>query len=318
MSDAFDQLLGQSAEFSTMLRAARLVAMTDATALILGESGTGKELLAHAIHQHSSRIEKPFVTINCAALPEHTIESELFGHAKGAFTGAITEHQGRVQAADNGTLFLDEIGELPLTVQAKLLRFLESGECQAVGKTQVYHVNVRVVAATHRDLRSYVKEGKFREDLYYRLNIIPLELPPLRKRKDDIELLLNKLTAAQAERHQLIAPRYDKKALKQLKNYPWPGNIRELRNFCERMLILHSDQLLTLIDLPDEIQEPKSSGKGFTLPESGINLFHLEKDMIDQALDRTEGNRSQAAKLLGLTRDTLLYRMKKYMIGSDK
>jgi transcriptional regulator with PAS, ATPase and Fis domain len=317
MSDFFDKhLLGNSGEFCTVIRAARIAAITDVTLLILGESGTGKELLAQAIHQHSNRADKPFVAINCAALPETLAESELFGHTKGAFTGAISDQQGRIQAANTGTLFLDEIGELPLNIQAKLLRFLETGECQVIGKTQIEKINTRILAATNRNLYTQVQEGKFRQDLYYRLNIVPLELPPLRKRIDDLEMLLNSFTKQLAEHHNLAAPIYSKQTIKYLRQYKWAGNIRELRNFCERMLILFSGKTITIQDLPQEFQAKQSETHAFTLPETGINLKNFEIQMIKQALHKTYGNRSQAARLLGLTRDAFLYRIKKYMIKS--
>jgi DNA-binding NtrC family response regulator len=318
MTKAFENnLLGHSGEFSATIRAAQIVAATDVTVLILGESGTGKEVLARAIHQHSRRTQYPFITINCAALPESLAESELFGHRKGAFTGAISHQIGRLQAANGGTLFLDEVGELPLTIQPKLLRFLESGECQAVGKTYSEHVNTRIIAATHRNLPTQIQAGQFREDLYYRLHIVPLELPPLRKRGSDLELLLHSLTTQLAQHHQLAPPRYSATTLRILRRYSWPGNVRELRNFCERMLILCSGQLVEPTNLPFEFQAPPtvtSTGKEFILPETGVNLESLEIQMIRQALTKTYGNRSQAAKLLGLTRDTLLYRIKKYAI----
>jgi len=317
MANFFDNhLLGRSGEFSSVIRTAQIVAMTDVTVLILGESGTGKELLARAIHQYSRRIHHPFVTINCAALPENLAESELFGHRKGAFTGAVTHQLGRIQAADDGTLFLDEVGELPLAIQPKLLRFLESGECQAVGKTHTDRVNTRVIAATHRDLYTQMQAGQFREDLYYRLHVVPLELPPLRNRRGDIEILLHTLTQQLAEHHQLTPPRYSTATLRLLRRYAWPGNVRELRNFCERMLILFSGKTIEPTHLSFEFRtEPTlTPPKDFILPETGVNLESLEIQMIHQALTKTYGNRTRAARLLGLTRDTLLYRMKKYAI----
>jgi len=309
-------LLGHSGEFCTVIRAARLVAMTDVTVLIEGESGTGKELLAQSIHQHSPRAQGAFITINCAALPENLAESELFGHRKGAFTGAVADQKGRIQAANGGTLFLDEIGELPLSIQAKLLRFLEMGECQVIGQSRVEQVDTRIIAATNRDLYAETQQGNFRQDLYYRLNIVPLELPPLRKRLDDLEMLLQAFTKELAKRHKLSPPHYNKATLKRLYRYKWPGNIRELRNFSERMLIFFSGKTIEPTHLPRQIQSEKTakSAEGFSLPESGINLEALEIQMIRQALDKTYGNRSQAARLLGLTRDTLLYRIKKHAI----
>jgi transcriptional regulator with PAS, ATPase and Fis domain len=319
MSDVFADLLGYSSAFATVIRAARIVALTDATVLILGESGTGKELLARAIHQHSSRAKQPFIAVNCAALPNTLAESLLFGHRKGAFTGAVDSQQGLLQAAHLGTLFLDELGELSLEIQAKLLRFLESGELQIVGNTKFEQVNTRIITATNQNLIEAVKVGRFRQDLYYRLNIVPLELPPLRERLDDLELLLMALTRQLTEKYQSDAPYYPKTIIKQLKRYHWPGNIRELRNICERMVIFHAGEEITPLCLPPEISMSQTevltdSPITFQLPEQGIELEQVERTFIEQALSKTAGNRSQAARLLGLSRDTLLYRMKKYAL----
>ena len=315
--NAFEQRLqGRSPEFQAVTRSAQVAAATDVTVLLLGASGTGKELLAQALHEESRRREGPFVTINCAALPENLAESELFGHRKGAFTGAVADHSGRIRAADGGTLFLDEVGELSPAIQAKLLRFLESGEVQAIGETGTRRVDVRVVAATHRDLFSLVREGAFREDLYYRLNVVPLEVPALKDRTGDVALLLDRLTGEIAGQHGLEAPRFSKAAVKALEGYAWPGNVRELRNFCERMVVLLPGQAVEPSNLPREMLAGNRGGakRPFSLPEDGIRLDELEQEMIRQALDRTGGNRSRAARLLGLTRDTLLYRIKKYAL----
>lgn len=314
MNQAFNTLLGESAAFGATIRAAHIVAQTDVTVLILGESGTGKELLGRALHEYGTRAKQAFVTINCAALPETLAESELFGHRKGAFTGAIMHQAGRIRAADGGTLFLDEIGELPLTVQAKLLRFLESGELQAVGRSEVEKVNTRIIAATNRDLYAAMKAGQFRRDLYYRLNIVPLELPPLRQRGNDILLLLKSFTEKLAQRYQLNAPQYSKATLRKLRRHMWYGNVRELHNFCERMLILFNGKTIEPENLSAEFKVEKQGDSHFTLPEEGVNLANLEQQMIYQALEKTAGNRSKAARLLGLSRDTLLYRIKKYSI----
>ncbi len=321
-SEVFENsMLGDAPEFKSVIRSAQIVAATDVTVLVLGESGTGKELLAQALHQASHRASGPFVTINCAALPENLVESELFGHRKGAFTGAHDNNPGRIRAAEGGTLFLDEIGELPLAIQAKLLRFLESGECQSVGEQTPYKVNVRVITATNRDLYTLVRENRFREDLYYRLNVVPLELPPLRLRRGDVPLLLRHLTRELAAQHGLAAPYFNTRAQTRLEAYHWPGNIRELRNFCERMVVLHHGQELDEHILPLEMLRSRHQSQGtdtdksFALPEEGLSLDDLEREMIRQALDRTHGNRSRAARLLGLSRDTLLYRIKKYALG---
>lgn len=316
--NAFDTLLqGKSPEFRSVIRSAQIAAATNVSVLILGESGTGKELLAQAVHRESPRADAPFIAINCAALPEQLAESELFGHRKGAFTGASGNSPGRIRAATGGTLFLDEIAELPLNIQAKLLRFLESGECQALGETSSFRVDVRIIAATHRDLYQMVQQGRFRADLFYRLNVVPLELPPLRRRRGDVPLLLKVLSEQLAEKHGLPAPRFSNRVLTRLEAHGWPGNIRELRNFCERTLILSAGGAVDMEHLPVEMlsaSEPQQS-EVFTLPDEGIRLEELEQEMIKQALDRAHGNRSRAARLLGLTRDTLLYRIKKYALG---
>lgn len=311
-------MLGKAPEFQSLLRAMRIVSVTDATVLVSGESGTGKELLAQALHRNSRRRDKPFVTVNCAALPTQLAESELFGHRKGAFTGASNDSIGKVQAANGGTLFLDEIGELPLAVQAKLLRFLETGECQTVGRANNQCVDVRVIAATNRDLSRLIDDGGFRRDLYYRLHVVPLELPPLRQRPGDVNLLLSGLTAELAANYKLRPPVYSKAVMKLLNSYHWPGNVRELRNFSERMLILFSGRKVETENLPQEfrtIPSQHASADGtFQLPDQGLNMDELEASLIEQALNKTFGNRSKAARMLGLSRDTLLYRMKKYAI----
>jgi len=257
----------------------RIVSATDASVLVTGESGTGKELLAQALHRHSRRRHAPYVTVNCAALPETLAESELFGHRKGAFTGAIQDQPGKLQAAHGGTLFLDEVSELPLTVQAKLLRFLETGECQPLGQAQTRKVDVRVIAATNRDLGQAVAEGGFRQDLYYRLYVVPLELPPLRERQGDVELMVRELTHELAEAHGLRAPTYSRASLRLLNQYAWPGNVRELKNFCERMLILLPGRCIEPTNLPLEITRaqptPTPSTMGFQLPAQGLSIDEL-------------------------------------------
>ena len=321
--NAFQQtLLGRSPQLQAVIRTAHLIAPTDVTVLICGESGTGKELMAHALHRESKRASGPFVPINCAALPEGLAESALFGHRRGAFTGAATDQVGHIRASEGGTLFLDEIAELPLALQGKLLRFLESGECQVVGSATTTRCNTRIIAATNRDLLAWTQAGHFRADLYYRLNIVPLEIPPLRHRLEDVPTLTQHLTAQLAHQHQRTAPRYTPATLDQLQRYAWPGNVRELRNFCERMVVLFSggtiepDHLPIALGSPVPVphRNPEPTGAPFRLPEGGIVLDDWEANLIRQALRRTQGNRSRAARLLGLTRDTLLYRIKKYAL----
>lgn len=314
----FERLIGRSPNFEAMLRSARMVASTDVTVLLAGETGTGKEVLAHALQQHSPRANKPFITLNCAALPESLAESELFGHRKGAFTGAVSNQIGRLQAADGGTVFLDEVDSLPLALQAKLLRFLESGEIQPVGDTRTERVNVRVIAASNSDLHGKIARGEFRKDLYYRLNVVPLEIPPLRERGSDILLLLQHYMAQFAREHGITPCQLGKTAVQTLNAYAWPGNVRELRNLCERLSILLQGRLIERDNLPLEIigSSAPAQKPAFTLPDLGIQLEQLEIDLIKQALARTQGNRSQSARLLGISRDTLLYRMQKHSINA--
>lgn len=316
--DHFNTIIGQSPALDSLIRSAKIAASTDVTILIKGETGTGKEVMANAIQKSSVRADKKFITLNCAALPESLIESELFGHKKGAFTGATGNSQGLFQAAHGGTLFLDEINSLPLAIQGKLLRFLDSGECLAVGDTNTYKVDVRIIAATNTDLNDQIKAGTFRQDLYYRLNVVPLELSPLANRSEDIEHLVKHFLNVFANTHGIQPPQFSKAALKVLKAYKWPGNIRELRNLCERLSILLAGTMIEPENLPHEFRvvtnnaEKSNANSGFILPEAGLQLDNLEADLIQQALNRTKGNRSQSARLLGLSRDTLLYRMQKY------
>ncbi len=315
----FNSIIGRSPAFESLLRSAKIVATTDVTVLIKGETGTGKEVLANAIQKDSRRAKKAFITLNCAALSEGLVESELFGHKKGAFTGAVSNKKGLFQAADGGTLFLDEINSLPLSVQAKLLRFLESGECLAVGDTAPYKVDVRVIAATNSDLLKQINAGEFRQDLYFRLNVVPLEIPTLQERREDIEALVKYFFKHFAEEHAIQAPKFSKQALKKLHAYSWPGNIRELRNLCERLSILLAGTTIEPENLPHEFCEKlkqSASDSSFTLPESGLQLDTLEANMIYQALSRTKGNRSKSARLLGISRDTLLYRIQKHGLAS--
>jgi transcriptional regulator with PAS, ATPase and Fis domain len=315
----FEKLIGQSPNFESLIRSARMVSATDVTFLIIGETGTGKEVLALALQQHSPRADRPFITINCAALPEALAESELFGHKKGSFTGATGNQLGRLQAANGGTVFLDEVDSLPIPLQAKLLRFLETGEIQPVGETSTQHVDVRIIAATNANLQDRISRGEFRRDLYYRLNVVPLEIPPLRERIGDVQELLQHFILQFTRDHALPKVSVSKSAMNKLIAYSWPGNVRELRNVCERLCILLAGRTIEENSLPPEIvsrMSPTSpSCSEIELPERGINLEQVEIDLIRQALERTNGNRSRSAKLLGISRDTLLYRMQKYGIS---
>ncbi len=309
-----DTIIGSSQEMKDLLEVAEQVATSDATVLITGESGTGKEVIADFIYKSSARSDKPFVKVNCGALTETLLESELFGHEKGAFTGAVTRKPGRFERADGGTIFLDEIGEIPLSIQVKLLRVLQQKEFERVGGTETLTSDVRIIAATNRNLSEMVEEGLFREDLFYRLNVIPIEIPALRDRKDDIPLLLSHFMSKFAMKMKREALVIDDKAMEYLVNYSWKGNIRELENLVERMVILSRTGLVTLENLPKEIRIKDDQANPFYLPESGINLDEVEKDLIEQAMERTGNNQTQAAKLLGISRHTLLYRLDKFNI----
>ena len=311
----FAQLIGQSAVLQQVVNTAGIIANTDVTVLIEGNTGTGKELLAQALHKSSPRHQSDFVAVNCAALPEALAESQLFGHKKGAFTGADADQSGFVQQAENGTLFLDEIGELSLAIQAKLLRFIEYGECQRLGDSQPTKSNVRIIAATNRDLQSQVTKGEFREDLYYRLKVVPLELPSLEQRVDDVPVLVKHFVKDLAKQYGISVPSVSKAAIKQLQQYRWPGNVRELRNLCESLVVLLQGKNIEASNLPAHINSNSTETSGFKLPVSGIKMDELEVDLMNQALQATAGNKSRAARMLGISRDVFLYRLKKYAIA---
>ncbi|WZL74047.1 sigma-54 dependent transcriptional regulator [Clostridiaceae bacterium 35-E11] len=306
-------IIGDSPKMKEVLEIVDRVAKSTATILITGESGTGKELIANAIHYNSDREKKPYITVNCGAIPESLLESELFGHEKGAFTGAVSKKPGRFERADEGTIFLDEVGELSPATQVKLLRVLQEKEIERVGGTEVIKVDVRVIAATNRDLKKMTEEGTFREDLYYRLNVIPIELPPLRERKEDILALIDYFIhkyCSEMGREKICL---SEDALERLVQYSWKGNIRELENVVERLIILSKGNVIYKEDLPREILSQNENTLGFiTLPEEGIHLEEVEKNLIEQALKKTQDNQTKAAQLLGITRHTLIYRMEKY------
>ncbi len=305
--------LGKSALMRSLQEMIETVAPSEATVLITGESGTGKELVAKAIQANSLRKNQAFVTINCAALAENLLESELFGHEKGAFTGADKMREGRFVQADNGTLFLDEIGEMPLALQVKLLRVLQNGEIQRVGSDKVKIVNVRIIAATNRNLQKEVEAGRFREDLYYRLNVIALEVPALRERKDDIPLLAQKFVENFARANRKSIKGFSPQAMDMLMRYDWPGNVRELENAMERAVILTVGEYVTERSLPLAIQQ--MTGNTAAVP-SGIlankSLDDIEKEAISATLAETADNKSEAARRLGITRATLHSKLKKY------
>jgi len=314
-NNPFTSIIGHSPDLESVIRTAQIAAAADVSILIEGETGTGKELMAQALQKSSRRADKPFVIINCAALPTELVESLFFGHEEGAFTGADERKEGYVQKAAGGTLFLDEIGELPLSLQAKLLRFVENGECQRLGSHETEIIDVRILAATHRNLLQMIDDGTFRQDLFYRLSVVSIRLPNLKQRRKDIPELANHFLEEAAKRSHTTACTFSKEAIYQLKHYPWPGNIRELKNVCEHVSALLPGETVLKENLPlniSEITQPGSSG--YTLPEHGIDMESLEVDLIRQALNHTNGNKSKAAKLLGLSRDAFLYRLKKYKL----
>jgi two-component system, NtrC family, response regulator AtoC len=315
------EIIGSSTSMKSVFHLVDRVAPTLATVLLQGESGTGKEMIAHAIYSSSPRNNGPFIRLNCAALPENLMESELFGHEKGAFTGAHVRKSGRFELADGGTLFLDEIGELSLGVQAKLLRVLQERTFERVGGEKTLKVDVRIIAATNKDLYTEAKEGRFREDLYYRLSVFPINLPPLRERKEDIPFLvqhfLQKLCLSGESKQ------FSPEVIKLFMCYEWPGNVRELQNIVERMVIICPQQVIDVDWIPDfmvkkQRAEQVDSIELFHLPVHGISLEGLEKSLLEQALERAEGNQTHAAQLLGLTRHAFLYRLEKHGIDRQK
>lgn len=309
-----ENIIGTSKRMLKLYDTVERVSRTDVTLLLLGESGTGKELFAKAIHQNSVRRDKSFITIDCGAIPENLLESELFGHRKGAFTGAIYDKKGLFEEAHNGTAFLDEIGDLPLILQVKLLRVLQDGSFQRLGENTPRKVDARVIAATNRDLAKMVEDGSFREDLYFRLSIIPIKLPPLRERREDIPLLVSNFLADASGRYGRPKVQLSKDVYRYFHQYPWPGNVRELKNLVERLVVLATDDHIPAEDLPEEIKKVQSAAGSlsFNLPEDGIDLEEVEKEIIRQALEKNGGNQTHAAKYLNITRNTLIYRMQKF------
>lgn len=328
MLNAQSSLVGESQAIQEILRTIEKIAATESTVLITGESGTGKELIARAIHEKSARANQPMITVNCGAIPSELLEAELFGHVKGAFTGATANRIGRFEAANGGTIFLDEIGELPLALQVKLLRVLQTKQFEAIGSSKTVEVDVRIVAATNRDLEEAARKKEFREDLYYRLNVIPVKVPNLRDRKSDISILVNHfITQFNAQTgHNVEAPSGE--IMNALMTYDWPGNVRELENLMERLVILKGQGTVDLGDLPHRIfqryAEGQPQGTGalsewefprMVLPNSGVNLKAIveafENHLIDQALARTGNNKNRASELLMMNRTTLVEKLRK-------
>ncbi len=311
-----NQMIGASRPFRELKSMIQKIADTDATILISGESGTGKEVVARSIHRESSRADKEFIAVNCAAIPKELIESELFGHVKGAFTGAVKDKKGKFELADGGTLLLDEISELAIDLQAKLLRVLQEHVVEPVGAENKRPFDVRLIAASNVDLRDRVRSGRFREDLYYRLNVVPLHVPSLRERKEDIPLLAREFVRKHSGGQEVTL---DSKLTETLMDYAWPGNVRELENLMARMVILRRGETLTADDLPDDFgtfdphEEINGDGK-----QSRVTLEEAERKMIIEALEKTGWNKTKAAKRLGVPRHVLIYRLKKFDIDDSE
>lgn len=314
----FENLIGTSKRMRDLFDLALHVARRDSTVLLTGESGTGKELLAKAIHQNSLRASKAFVTVNCGAIPENLIESELFGHRKGSFTGAVADRAGKFEAANEGTILLDEVGELPINLQVRLLRVIQEREIDKIGYPHSIKVNVRILAATNRNLRTLVEDGQFRDDLFYRLSVVTLEVPPLRERKDDIPLLIQHFLKKHCGRYQMPVPSLADDALELLIQYDWPGNVRELENVIEHAVVLGRSNVIRPDDLSSQVRQAKSriSAISLKLPDDGISLEEVEKEIIVQALERHQWNQTRAAKYLNISRKTLIYRMEKFGLAA--
>jgi len=308
----FSGVLGTSPRIREIFSLLELVAPSEATVLLLGETGTGKELVAQAIHRNSPRASGPFVVVNCAALPETLLESELFGHERGAFTGAANRKDGRFVLAHHGTLFLDEVGELSLPLQAKLLRVLQAREFEPLGSTRTVKVDVRIITATNRDLERMVREGRFRDDLYYRLNVFPVVLPPLRQRQEDLPALADFFLKKFSEKNRREGISLAPEVLEAFRCYAWPGNIRELENVMERAVIVCQGNLITLENLPPALQQ--RSGFPCLGEEKELELPELERQLIRRTLERVNGQRQEAAEILGITLDELNLKIRSYRL----
>jgi two-component system response regulator HydG len=318
LNDRFDfsKIIGRSPAMKQLFETMALVAPSEATVLIVGESGTGKELIANAIHQNSARAQRPFIKVNCAALPETLLESELFGHEKGAFTGAAARRQGRFQLAHNSSILLDEIGEMSPTTQAKILRVLQEREFEPIGSTQTIKVDTRVIAATNKNLEEEIKQGRFREDLFYRINVVTIKVPPLRERHDDIPLLADFFLKRFAEKNRRVIKGFTPRAMDLLMRYDWAGNARELENIVERAVIMARGDMITPMEFPENLKELDQELKEARIDiAAGRSLKEIEKEMILRTLEETEGNRTHAANILGISRRTLQLKLKEYGIN---
>jgi len=315
--DDFKEIIGKSEEIQSVFNLVNKVADTDSTILVCGESGTGKELIAKAIHYRSSRANNPFVSINCGALPENLLESELFGHVKGSFTGAIRDKEGMFKVASSGTFFLDEVGETSLAIQVKLLRVLQEREIIPVGGTAPIKVDVRLVAATNADLEKAVKEERFRADLYYRLNVIPILIPPLRDRRDDIVLLVDHFLRLASERSGKRRA-MSREAMELLSNYDWPGNVRELENILERACILQDGDEIQVEDLPEKVRHHSHERRKVVMQETQMTLDELEKEYLISVLEETGWQKKKASSILGINASTLYRKIQRYDLSQEK
>lgn len=315
----FENIVGKSKALLATLDNASRAAQSDATVLIRGETGTGKELLAKAIHFNSSRRDRPFIVINCGAIPKELLESELFGHTKGSFTGALANKKGKIEMADQGSLFLDEIGEMPLDLQVKMLRLIQEREIERIGAPNATKVNVRIIAATHRNLEAMVEDGTFREDLYYRLAVIPLILPPLRERPDDIAELVAIFFKKFKERQNRLDLKVPPSLLPYFSIHRWPGNVRELENVVERLVVLTPGTEVSVEDLPDFLrrERPPLEAIHLELPPEGISLEAVERELVMRALHKCNWNQTKAAAYLDISRKVLIYRMEKFALKQE-
>jgi len=313
----FRNIVAKSAKMQEVLAVVKRVAASNSTVLLGGESGVGKDLIARAIHENSRRSAGPFVKINCTAIPENLLESELFGYEKGAFTGAVTSKPGKFELADKGTIFLDEIGDVPATIQVKLLGVLQERQFERLGGTKNLKVDVRLVTATNRDLRAALEQGTFREDLYYRLNVVPIDIPPLREHKEDIPYLVEHFIKRFSRDSSKSISGISQEAMDVLLAFHWPGNVRELENIIDRAIALSAGGLIGVEDIHLDSRPPKASGAPTFMPPEGMTLEQYEDEIIREALRRANGNKSQAARLLGLSRNALRYRLAKAGVADN-
>ncbi len=314
-----ENVVGDSTKMREVLNLVERVSKTDITVLITGESGTGKELIAKGIHFSGSRSDEPFIAVNCAAIPEGLIESELFGHRRGAFTGATADAKGKFEEADGGTLFLDEISQMPLGLQPRLLRVLQEQEIVRLGESKPRKVDARIITATNRNLETMIEDGTFREDLYFRLAVVPINLPPVRERREDIPLLIEYFLGRAKKKYRFENLKIEREVFAALSNYSFPGNVRELENLIERMVVLSNGESIAVENLPENVRSPRQNAGNvlFELPPGGVSLEKMEKEFLRRALEMHDGNRTHAARYLDITRSALLYRMQKYDLATE-